>query len=158
MSFEAATGSFWERKKKSSLCGPYFPGTFQKVDAVRKHTVPRVQARPDAFPKGPFAHHLQNLGTYTTAGHCNQSPAAAVIRSTRTLFPRIRLGLRGVLPTTPDVSSFFPKISSLRPGSLYSCRQIHLTRVFLEHFHLVHTPHCGSKCLWCAFTPSACHP
>ena len=26
------------------------------------------------------------------------------------------------------------------------------------HFHQVHTPHCGSRCLWCAFTPSACHP
>ena len=39
------------------------------------------------------------------------------------------------------------------------CRQItpH-TNLFLEHFHFAHTPHCGSRCLWCAFTPSACHP
>ena len=38
------------------------------------------------------------------------------------------------------------------------CRQIHFIREFLKHFHLVDTPHCGSRCLWCAFTPSACHP
>ena len=36
------------------------------------------------------------------------------------------------------------------------CRQIHLTRDFLEHFDFVHTSHCGSRCLWCAFTPFAC--
>ena len=29
---------------------------------------------------------------------------------------------------------------------------------FLERFHFVHTPHCGSRCLWCAITPSTCHP
>ena len=38
---------------------------------AQAHTVPRVQARPDAFPKGPFPHLLQNLDTNTTAGHCN---------------------------------------------------------------------------------------
>ena len=32
------------------------------------------------------------------------------------------------------------------------------TRVFLEHLHFAHTPHYGSRCLWCAFTLSACHP
>ena len=32
-------GSFRIRKKKSSLCGPYFPGTFLSMDAVRKHTL-----------------------------------------------------------------------------------------------------------------------
>ena len=32
-------GSFFKRKKKSSPCGPYFLGTFQCVDAVRKRTL-----------------------------------------------------------------------------------------------------------------------
>ena len=32
-------GSFFIRKKKSSPCGPYFPGTFHSTDAVRKHTL-----------------------------------------------------------------------------------------------------------------------
>ena len=32
-------GSYFKRKKKSSPCGPYFPGTFQCVDAVRKRTL-----------------------------------------------------------------------------------------------------------------------
>ena len=31
-------GSFFKRKKKSSQCGPYFHGTFQCVEAVRKRT------------------------------------------------------------------------------------------------------------------------
>ena len=38
---------------------------------TQAHTVPWVQARPDAFPIGPSPHLLQNLGTHKTAGHCN---------------------------------------------------------------------------------------
>ena len=33
------TGSFSIRKKKSSPCGPYFPGTFHSMDAVGEHTL-----------------------------------------------------------------------------------------------------------------------
>ena len=31
--------SFGMKKKKSSPCGPHFPGTFHSTDAVRKHTL-----------------------------------------------------------------------------------------------------------------------
>ena len=41
--------------------------------SVQAHTAPRFQAGPEAFPKRPFPHLLQNLGTHTTAGHCNPS-------------------------------------------------------------------------------------
>ena len=37
------------------------------------------------------------------------------------------------------------------------CGQIHVTRDVLDTFILVHTSHFGSRCLWCAFTPSSCH-
>ena len=36
--FVRATGSFLIGKKNSSLCGPYFPRTFQQLDDVRKRT------------------------------------------------------------------------------------------------------------------------
>ena len=38
---------------------------------AQAHTVPRVQARPDAFLKWPFPHIFHDLGVRTTAGHCN---------------------------------------------------------------------------------------
>ena len=40
-SFETATGSCLTRKKRGSPCGPYFPGTFQQEDAVRRRTLSR---------------------------------------------------------------------------------------------------------------------
>ena len=62
-------------KKKSWPCGRDFPGTFHSMDAVRKHTIHRIQVRPNAlrsaFPRNfggsqrqPFARHFlhQALG------------------------------------------------------------------------------------------------
>ena len=45
-------GSFLIKKKKSSPCGPYFPGTFHSMGAVLKytHTIPRVQVGPNVLP------------------------------------------------------------------------------------------------------------
>ena len=38
---------------------------------AQTHTVPRVQARSDAFPERPFPHLLQNSCAHTTASHCS---------------------------------------------------------------------------------------
>ena len=38
------------------------------------------------------------------------------------------------------------------------CRQIHLTREFFPDTFTMCTHHCASRCLWCVFTPSTCHP
>ena len=78
---------------------------------AQTHTVAWVQARPGAFPK---SWHPQNcrpprptrLATRSFKPKVNPNWDST---SNLTLCPRLQSGLRGVLPTTPDVSLFFPK-------------------------------------------------
>ena len=49
-------GSFFKRKKKSSPCGPCFPGTFQCVDAVRKRTLSHGSKQGQTLSHKGFFH------------------------------------------------------------------------------------------------------
>ena len=93
---------------------------------MRKRTVPRVQARPDAFPKRPFPHLLQNLGSQTTAGHRNSRDFPRDASSQRPDLTGILQALQlckamiGSLRCSSHSSSrvfFLPQMLSLRKGS-----------------------------------------
>ena len=95
------------------------------------HTVPRVQARPNAFPQRPFPHLLQNLGTLHSC-----RPLQSKRRSTRRFEPVTNLkngfskhfnalskAIIGSLRCSSHSSSrvlFLPMMLSLRAGSQYS--------------------------------------
>ena len=90
-------------------------------DVRKKHTVRLVQARPRSLPKRALhtsvailrTTQLQAIATHSDLATRSFEPMASLCGdspSTFMLFPRLCIRfLRGVLPTTPDVSLFFPK-------------------------------------------------
>ena len=64
--FGTIAGFFWIRKRRSTPCGPHFPGTFHSIDTVRKHAVshPSRAKRPpkSASPINFGGGHHQPLG------------------------------------------------------------------------------------------------
>ena len=63
-----------DKEEKELAMRPILPWSVPTCGrCAQAHTVLQVHARPNAFPKRPFPHLLQNLGSHTTAGHCNVS-------------------------------------------------------------------------------------
>ena len=69
------------------------------------------RALPTSFAKCWYPHNCKPLQSTRLATRSFQPMASLSMGSPSTLmlFPRLRLGLGGALPTNPDVSLFFPK-------------------------------------------------
>ena len=62
-------GSIFRKKKKSSPCGPYFPGTFHCMGTTQTHALHRIQIRPNDLPD----RLLPQVGESLCLHHCEAS-------------------------------------------------------------------------------------
>ena len=75
-------------KKKSSPCGPYFPGTIPDAGCrAKSQNIPRIQKQPHPFPAVSFPHLLQNLCTDQIGRHPSRQGHKQRIRETRSAHP-----------------------------------------------------------------------
>ena len=117
-------GSFWIRKKKSSPCGPYFPGTFHSADVVPEHTLSRGPSWAKRPPRSAFFHKLWRKQTPAIARHpsTNHSCRDLWFTTFHTFqrFIQRNIGSLRCFSQGANLVSFLPRMLSSRVGSLYS--------------------------------------
>ena len=111
---------------------------------------PRVQARPDAFPK-PFPHPLQNLGAHTTASHCNSRDFPRDVSSQRSALIKISWTLQRIVHGYDWV--FEVLIPQLQPCLFPSLNNVFASWTIVFLFPVLGCLHCPKAF---AFCPSLC--